>query len=602
MAFGLWACPGWVFGQGVINQSSTNGANLDFLFNQPTNTVTIISGVTIDNNTNGGIAVSGSTRAWGLTNAATINGNTTGVYLDDGGTLNNQPGGSILGGNNALEIFNGTMAVDNASLISGGAVGMSVNQSGVITNESGGIIVGGVNGINGFGSSQTVFNAGTIIGTNNTGIAYSYGGSVDNLTGGLVEGPSAIFLNGGFSYVTNSGSIIGQYAGVNLFSGGSLNNLTNGIISGEENGVSVEFTGFINNAGTIIGINDPAILLNSGGNINNQRGGIIASGTVGLEIDGGSGAVTNAGTIIGLSGTAIGLGFDNCIVTLQTGSDVQGDIAGGGDSNMVFLQGDGSFTNNFLYFGLLTVQADGTGWNLSGTNTFSTGAEIQSGLLYVNGVLATPLLTVDQGATLGGAGCITGSVTIKPAGTVAPGTMTNIALLTISNVTLQGTALMKLTSINANNDQLISTNITYGGTLTVTNLSMAPLTNGENYQLFSAASYSGEFNAFNLPPPGAGLAWNWNPTDGLLTVVTGPASPPKILSQESSATNFTFSFATAPGLDYTIWGNTNLATSNWMVVTNFIGDGLTDPVNVLVSPCNPAEFFRVTTFEDIISP
>lgn len=214
-------------------------------------------------------------------------------------------------------------------------------------------------------------------------------------------------------------------------------------------------------------------------------------------------------------------------------------------------------------------------------------------LLCINGILTTPQLTVDQSGTLGGGGFINGSVTIEPASTIAPGTTTNIATLMISSdVVLRGTAMMKVTSVNANSDQIYAGNITYGGTLLVTNLSATSPTNGENYQLFSATNYSGAFGTFNLPPLSAGLAWNWNPTNGTLSVISAPLSL-QILSPQLSGTNFSFSFATTAGQRYTIWGNTNLATSNWMVVTNFTGDDLTDQVILSILPTSPARFFRV---------
>src|SRR6202012_1071176 len=110
------------------------------------------------------------------------------------------------------------------------------------------------------------------------------------------------------------------------------------------------------------------------------------------------------------------------VITLQTGSDIQGDITGVGDGNVACFQGRGCYSNHFVQFWSLFVQADERGWALAGTNTFSTAAEIQSGMLYVNGILDTPLLTVDQGGTLGGSGSVTGSVTTEVGGTIAPGT------------------------------------------------------------------------------------------------------------------------------------------------------------------------------------
>lgn len=640
LAFSLLGiCPTRVWAQGVINQSSSQGVNLDALFNLPTNTVTVLAGVTIDPSASGSIAVAGSSRTWGLTNAATLDGGSTGVNLGAGGTVDNLTGGSILGGTYGLIISDGNLAVNNAGLISGNDVGLTVNYRGILNNQSGGTIAGGTDGIYGVGSQESIINAGRIIGTNNAGILA--GASVNNLSGGSISGSTGIFLNGGLGPVTNSGSITGVQTGVSLFSGGSVDNQANGVIAGGSEGISIIDSASVNNAGTVISTNHEGILLGNGGNLNNQAGGVIWSGGTGVEIDvvpgvvenagsitgangdgavltgGGSlnnqrgatlvgatfgvefrgenGAVTNAGTIIGRSGTAIQLYVSTGTVALQTGSDVEGDIAGLENTNTAYLQGNGSYSNSFQNFTSLTVQADATGWSLGGTNAFSTSTEVQTGLLSINGVLTTSQLTVDQGGTLGGGGFIQGSVIVEPAGSIAPGTMGSLATFTVSsNLTIQGGALMKLTAANADSDHLEAYHLTYGGTLTVTNLSTTTPTNGETYQLFSATSCAGAFNAFKLPSLAAGLVWSWNPAEGTLKVISGPASPWQLLSPQLETANIKFSFATMAGQGYTLWGNTNLSTSSWTVITNFTGDGLTDQANLFIPSNRPAGFFRLS--------
>ncbi|HZI33219.1 MAG TPA: autotransporter domain-containing protein, partial [Candidatus Binatia bacterium] len=72
-------------------------------------------------------------------------------------------------------------------------------------------------------------------------------------------------------------------------------------------------------------------------------------------------------------------------------------------------------------------QSDGN-WNLTGNNTFSTGATVQSGLLRVNGELNSPLVTVmDSSGGLGGSGVIHG--TVDNHGHFAPGN--SIGTLTV---------------------------------------------------------------------------------------------------------------------------------------------------------------------------
>ena len=140
-----------------------------------------------------------------------------------------------------------------------------------------------------------------------------------------------------------------------------------------------------------------------------------------MYITGGPAYVTNAGTIIGSNGRAISLGNYSNTVVLKTGSDVQGNIVGGTSIDAAFLQGHGSYSNNFVHFETLTVQGDSitTGWNLTGTNTFSKNATVETGLLPINGSLTSPVLTISNGATLGGAGTVFSIVDIH--GIIAPG-------------------------------------------------------------------------------------------------------------------------------------------------------------------------------------
>src|SRR5690242_20438008 len=103
--------------QGVISSSSTTGANLDSLFAPPTNSVTINPGITLDNSSGGSHAVSGSSRFWNITNAATLHGNGTSVNFGSGGSVNNLSNGSILGGGDGVLITGGEGAVVNAGSI-----------------------------------------------------------------------------------------------------------------------------------------------------------------------------------------------------------------------------------------------------------------------------------------------------------------------------------------------------------------------------------------------------------------------------------------------------------------------------------------------------
>jgi outer membrane autotransporter protein len=422
-------------GQGVISTSSTTGAYLNSLFGSPTNSVTVNPDVTINNSGSGNDAVSGDTHTWNLTvdGNATLYGTVNGVNLGAGGSVNNLSGGTIAGGDYGVNINGSAGSVVNSSSIwadIGGNDGVRLRAGGSVTNLSGGTIEGYDNGVNISGGTGSVYNASAITGDYSDGIYMTNGGSVYNDAFGTIYGNvNGVDITGGAGYVTNYNSITGQNQdGVRLQAGGTVDNKS-GTILGYDNGVNINGgPGSVVNYGTIQGNNTDGVYMGQGGSVDNQLGGSILGGQYGVEIAGGAGTVINAGTIIGGGGTAISLGNYTNTVTLQTGSYVQGNIMGGSSTDSAFFQGHGSYSNNFLNFETLTVQGDSTGWNLSGTNTFSINATVQSGLLKINGGLTTPLVTVvDATGGLGGTGIIRGIVNNH--GYFAPGN--SIGTLTI---------------------------------------------------------------------------------------------------------------------------------------------------------------------------
>jgi autotransporter-associated beta strand protein len=172
---------------------------------------------------------------------------------------------------------------------------------------------------------------------------------------------------------------------------------------------------------------------------------------------------------------------------------------------------------------------------LNGTNSFSGALNVDTGTLLVNGSLGATRVKV-SGGTLGGNGIINGPVTVQPGGRLAPGNP--IGVLTISNsLTLGGTTFIELNKSAATNDVVrgIST-ITYGGTLTVTNLG-GTLAAGDSFKLFSAGSYSGAFAGLSPAAPGPGLVWNTNTLalDGTLRIAV--AAPPGSPYRAPTSTN-----------------------------------------------------------------
>jgi outer membrane autotransporter protein len=416
----------------VVNAGTIIGTNNDGVYMGATATngsVNNLAGGTITGGING-VEFAGA--AGSVTNSGSITGYARdGVYMGANGNVNNLAGGFIFGKTNGVEIDGAGSVVNAGTIIGTNRDGIYLSAGGSVDNSQGRfarLITGGANGVEITGGAGYVTNSGSIIGTNSDGIYMGTNGSVNNLTGGIITGldGDGVRIIGGTGSVVNAGSITGAayygYGVAMVGGGGSVDNLTNGIITGNYDGIDIYGgVGSVVNAGSIIGTVAQGVYFGTNGSVNNLTGGIIQGGFAGVYIPGGAGYVTNAGTIIGNGGTAISLSpFDDTVV-LQTGSIVQGNIEGSAGTDAAFLQGHGSYSNNFVNFETLTVQGDTnvTGWNLTGTNTFSTNAIVQTGLLRINGSLTSAVVVVSNGATLGGAGTVYGAV--ESHGVISPG-------------------------------------------------------------------------------------------------------------------------------------------------------------------------------------
>jgi len=194
--------------------------------------------------------------------------------------------------------------------------------------------------------------------------------------------------------------------------------------------------------------------------------------------------------------------------------------------------------------------------------TIGTGSLVKEGAgkLTMDGVNTCDATTIN-GGTLAGSGSFSGPVAVNGA-TLSPGT-TGLGILTINNnLTLNGTSttVMELNATTSTNDVVQGlAQITYGGTLQVNNLAGTPAL-GQSFKLFSATTVANKFAVTNLPALTGGLAWNWDRTNGTLTVVPAVAMNP---------TNITFSVSggslnlTWPG-DHLGW----IAQSNAVTLTD----------------------------------
>jgi fibronectin-binding autotransporter adhesin len=280
-------------------------------------------------------------------------------------------------------------------------------------------------------------------------------------------------------------------------------------------------------------------------------------------------------------------------------------------SGTLFLTANNTYSGRTVVSGgTLALYGDGS----NGAINFSTNINVNSGAtLDVSGrsdktLTLTSVQTLVGGDGTNGPGTINGLLLVSSGATVAPGgTTTNVigvttgTLSVISNLTLQGATVMKISATNGN-DQIDAAGITYGGTLVVTNFSGA-VTNGQSFQLFVATNgYSGTFSGGVTLPSATGLTWtNTLAVNGTITagVVSGPAAQPHITSVSLSGTSLVISGTNGTtGLQFIVLSSTNLMLplSQWMpIVTNTFTGGSWSTTNT-VNPSVPHNFYMLKVF------
>ena len=242
------------------------------------------------------------------------------------------------------------------------------------------------------------------------------------------------------------------------------------------------------------------------------------------------------------------------------------------------------------------VKTGGGTLTLFGANTYTNGTVVLGGSLNCNGSVSLGRVTI-LGGTLGGSGLIRSAVSISPGGTLSPGAaFGTICTLTISNsLNLAGTTFMALNKSAGTNDQVHGlASVTYGGTLSLTNLS-GTLTTNDAFKIFSATSYSGVFASLAPIIPAPGFAWNTNTlaTDGTLRVLQTVSTTPVNMTNFIAGGRLTLSWPT-DHIGWRLQTQTNTATAglgtNWVDVT---GSTTTNLMNFTIDPASNTVFFRM---------
>ena len=205
-------------------------------------------------------------------------------------------------------------------------------------------------------------------------------------------------------------------------------------------------------------------------------------------------------------------------------------------------------------------------------------------------------LLVQNGGTLAGIGALGNSVTVAAGGTLAPGNP--LGTLSIGNdLTLASgsTTWMQVQHSPFTNDAVnVADTVTEGGTLIVTNIGGA-LADGDTFNLFNAANYSGAFASIVLPPLTGNLVWNTNLLAASGTLAVAAHAPPVIgqLSVGGDAVSISGSGGIA-GWNYFVLAATNLVAPQWQpIATNQFDSGGNFTFTNSINPNSAQTFYKL---------
>jgi autotransporter-associated beta strand protein len=234
-------------------------------------------------------------------------------------------------------------------------------------------------------------------------------------------------------------------------------------------------------------------------------------------------------------------------------------------------------------------------WTLSGTNTSTGSVTASNGTLNVSGIVRGPVNVF--GGTLGGTGQLSAPVSLAAGATLAPGTEPgNLGTLTLNHqLTLASgsVTVMELNALNLTCDRVVGlSNLVFGGTLMLSNVA-GTLLAGQGFPLFQATNTSGSFASLSPPSPGPGLAWDFNPTNGTLSVLS--VAPPQFTSVGIGGGSFTASGTGPVNAPYRILASTNLALplAAWMPLSTGTFVGGVFSFADTQSSNSPVRFYRV---------
>jgi autotransporter-associated beta strand protein len=468
--------------------------------------------VTIAGNVAPGFVFINSSQNYTFSGAGSITGGT--LRKDGTGTLtlatiNSYPGltdvrngtlfvtGSI-GNNSLVSITGGTLKVGSATALGSGAIGAQINGGtldingfnistepiavqGAGVSNSGAIVNLGASQTNALTkvtlTGDTTFGGSGRWDIRGTGATLSTGGSASNLT---KTGANQVSLVGASVDAALGNIAINQ--GILSFQTGttSMGDATKTVTVAS--GAALGFFNTTNVMNKLCTLNGGTLWAESGiGNQNTFSGGISVSSAGGVLDAGGAltGGTPNANAVLNLTGPITGTG----------------GITKNGPGNVV----------------------------ISGTaNTWSGGTTVNSGILTANGIVPGSV-TVNNTATLRGAGSVSGLVTIASGGAISPGN--SPGLLTVGSLALASGSQtnIELGGITRGSqyDAIVSSgSVSLGGTLQVSLISGFTPQPGQSFDILDWGTLAGKFSTLNLPSLTAPLGWDTSQlyTTGVLSV------------------------------------------------------------------------------------
>jgi hypothetical protein len=433
---------------------------------------------------------------------------------------------------------------------------------------------------------------GTLVADNNTALINDTSGTTDNAISFFILGPATNVVTPGSTSLPTGFQTINTNNSVNCaFYLGDANNNYGGlsVAATVTNNVSDGDVGFTNNGVMTIGgqntsgvntFNNPIIL----GWTTNRGKGVTLVAAPGGEVDFAGPLLANgtdrtAGITVGAPG------FTGLVKLYATTNTYYGPT--------------------IINYGTLALADNGNDAYIanSASIVINAGTVLDVSAQYVENA-TFPLGTGAIAQTLSGSGSLNGSLTVGSLGTVAPGPATTLGTLTVSNnVTLGGNLVLKLSNASGTkSDHLVVSpqnggTLTYGGTLTVTNIGPA-LVQGNKFQLFPGAVTS--FSNITLPVSDNNYRYTWNnqvASNGSITLQSAT-----LLVNTNPATA---NFQGVSGANNTLHFTWAADHQGWQLYTNSVG--LTSPgtwypwagsasttsETITINPAQPQVFFQL---------